>query len=104
MALKDLSPQERAAARSKALEARSARADLKERFRQETVGLREVFTAADQDPAIARMRTVDLLETLHGVGEVRAAAIMQACEISPSRRLGGLGRRQREALIAYIGR
>ncbi|MCT2088826.1 MULTISPECIES: integration host factor, actinobacterial type [Micrococcus] len=104
MALKDLSPQERAAARAKALEARSARADLKEQFRQEKIGLREVFAAADQDPAIARMRTIDLLQTLHGVGEVRANGIMDSCQVSRSRRLGGLGRRQREALIAYIGR
>ncbi len=104
MALKNLSTQERAAARAKALEARTARAEIKEKFRQETVGLREVFAQADADPAIARMRTVDLLQTLHGVGEVRAASIMEACSISPSRRLGGLGRRQRDALIAYIGR
>nr|WP_313958946.1 integration host factor, actinobacterial type [Streptomyces incarnatus] len=50
------------------------------------------------------MRTVDLLQAMPGVGEVRAHRIMEACEISPVRRLKGLGRRQREALIAYIGR
>jgi len=47
---------------------------------------------------------VDLLQTLQGVGEVRAAKIMESCGISPNRRLRGLGRRQREALSAYIGR
>lgn len=104
MALKDLSADERADARSKALEARTARADLKERFRTGEIGLVEVFDAADRDPAIGRMRTVDLLQTLHGVGEVRAMGIMASCGIAASRRLRGLGRRQREALIAYIGR
>lgn len=104
MALKDLTPQERAAARAKALEARGARAELKERFRRQEIGLADVFSAADDDPAIARLRTLDLLQTLHGVGEVRATAILDATGISRARRLGGLGRRQREALIAYIGR
>ena len=45
-----------------------------------------------------------LAEALPGVGAVRATAMMASCEISPARRLKGLGRRQREALIAYIGR
>ncbi|MEO9249271.1 integration host factor, actinobacterial type [Citricoccus nitrophenolicus] len=104
MALKELSAAEREAARSKALQARTARADLKESFRSGRSTLEQVFTAADQDAAIGRMRTVDLLQTLQGVGEVRAAKIMESCGISPNRRLRGLGRRQREALIAYIGR
>ena len=104
MALKELTSQEREAARSKALQARTARADLKESFRTGKASLQQVFDMADTDDAIGRMRTVDLLQTLQGVGEVRAAKIMEACGISPNRRLRGLGRRQREALIAYIGR
>lgn len=104
MALKELTSEEREAARSKALQARTARAELKDSFREGTSSLRTVFDAADVDDAIGRMRTVDLLQTLQGVGEVRAAKIMENCGISPNRRLRGLGRRQREALIAYIGR
>lgn len=104
MALKNLTSDERAAARAKALHARTARAQVKDRFKTGQIGLGEVLEAADQDPAIARMRTVDLLQTLQGVGEVRAASMMESCGISPNRRLGGLGRRQRDALIAYIGR
>ncbi|HRO30161.1 MULTISPECIES: integration host factor, actinobacterial type [Micrococcaceae] len=104
MALKELTSEEREAARSKALQARTARADLKESFRAGKTTLQSVFETADVDDAIGRMRTVDLLQTLQGVGEVRAAKIMETCGISPNRRLRGLGRRQREALIAYIGR
>ena len=103
MALRELSTAERAEARSKALEARQARAALKASFAEGEVTLHDVFERADADP-IARLRTVDLLQALPGVGEVRAQAVMEACEISAPRRLRGLGRRQREALIAYIGR
>ena len=64
----------------------------------------EVLDRADEDPAIGRLRTVDLIQSLPGVGEVRAQRVMEVCGISPVRRLKGVGRRQREALIAYIGR
>ncbi|MDO5633639.1 MAG: integration host factor, actinobacterial type [Micrococcus sp.] len=104
MALRELSVEERAEARAKALRARQQRAELKEAFARGEVSLAELFEVADRDPAIGRLRTVDLLLSLPGVGEVRAQRIMEACGISPVRRLKGLGRRQREALIAYIGR
>lgn len=104
MALKELSLEERQSARQKALEARTVRAEVKAAFGAGDLTLAEVFERADQDDAVARMRSVDLLTTLRGVGAVRAAAIMEACNISPNRRLRGLGRRQREALIEHIGR
>lgn len=104
MALRQLSVEERAEARSKALAARQERAALKADFAAGQVSLAEVFSRADAEDAISRLRTVDLLQALPGVGEVRARAAMAGCGISPRRRLRGLGRRQREALIAYIGR
>ena len=104
MALRQLSAQERARARTKALQARQARAELKAAFAADEIGLVDVFARADAEEAIARLRTVDLLLALPGVGEVRAQEAMAGCGISPRRRLRGLGRRQREALIAYIGR
>ena len=104
MALRQLSVQERTEARTKALEARQDRAALKADFAAGLVSLADVFARADGEDAIGRMRTVDLLLALPGVGEVRAQEAMAGCGISPRRRLRGLGRRQREALIAYIGR
>lgn len=104
MALRELSTQERAAARSKALTARQDRAALKADFAADRLSLAGVFTRADAEEAIGRLRTVDLLLALPGVGQVRAQEVMTVCGISPRRRLRGLGRRQRQALIAYIGR
>ncbi|MDO4239679.1 integration host factor, actinobacterial type [Micrococcus sp.] len=104
MALRQLSTEERAEARAKALQARQERAAVKAAFSAGELSLEDVLARADEDPAVGRLRTVDLLQALPGVGEVRATAVMTACEISPARRLKGLGRRQREALIAYIGR
>ncbi len=41
---------------------------------------------------------VALLEAMPGVGKVRAARIMDKLDISPSRRVRGLGAKQRTAL------
>lgn len=104
MVLKDLTPAERQAARQKALDARTARAKVKSEFADGTLSLREVFERSDADEAVARMRTIDLLTSLKGIGEIRAQSIMEQCDISPNRRLRGLGHRQRTALTQILGR
>lgn len=104
MVLKDLTPAERQAAREKALEARTTRAKIKADFALGKLSLSDVFEQADHHEAVARMRTVDLLTSLKGIGEIRAQSIMEECEISLNRRLRGLGHRQRSALQAALGR
>jgi len=104
MVLKDLTPAERQAARQKALDARTARAKVKSDFAKGTLSLAQVFERSDADEAVARMRTIDLLTSLKGIGEIRAQSIMEQCEISLNRRLRGLGHRQRTALIDVLGR
>jgi ribosomal protein S13 len=49
------------------------------------------------------MRVEALLEAMPGVGKVRAQRIMERLEISPSRRVRGLGVKQREALAREFG-
>jgi ribosomal protein S13 len=46
------------------------------------------------------MRVSALLESMPGVGKVRAAGIMEELGISPSRRVRGLGANQAAALRA----
>lgn len=104
MVLKDLTPAERQAARQKALDARTARAQVKSDFAKGALSLAQVFERSDTDEAVARMRTIDLLTSLKGIGEIRAQSIMEQCEISLNRRLRGLGHRQRTALIDVLGR
>jgi ribosomal protein S13 len=45
------------------------------------------------------MKVVTLLESLPGVGKVRARRLMEEIGISESRRVRGLGGQQREALL-----
>ncbi|GAA4372463.1 integration host factor, actinobacterial type [Paeniglutamicibacter cryotolerans] len=103
MVLRTLSDEDRAKARAKALAARTRRAEIKKSFGSGALSITEILDLVPDDEALGRLRVLDLLESLPGVGEIRAAALMDKLGISPSRRLRGLGRKQREALIEHFG-
>ena len=99
MALPPLTPEQRAAALEKAAAARKARAALKVRLKSSGTSLDDVLQDGDTDEVIGKMKVVAVLESMPGVGKVRAQKIMERLEISPSRRVRGLGAKQREALV-----
>ena len=94
-----LSPEQRQAALDKAAAARRQRAELKEKLKMGSTSLDEVMTQADNDDVVAKLKVVTVLESLPGVGKVRARKIMEELEISDSRRVRGLGANQRKALL-----
>ena len=100
MALPQLTEEQRAAALEKAAAARRTRAELKDRLKRGGTTIKEVLTQSDNDDVLGKMKVSALLEAMPGVGKVRAAQIMERLEIAPSRRLRGLGDRQRRALLA----
>lgn len=103
MALPPLTPEQRAAALEKAAAARRARAELKHRLKAGTTSLADVLDSGETDDAVGKMRVVALLEAMPGVGKVRAQKLIEELEISPSRKVRGLGAKQREALLKAFG-
>ncbi len=103
MALPPLTPEQRAAALEKAAAARRARADLKVRLKSNGTSLREVLDSGQTDDAVGKMKVLAVLEAMPGVGKVKAQRLMDKLEISPSRRVRGLGVKQREALEREFG-
>ena len=103
MALPPLTPEQRAAALDKAAAARRARADLKVRLKQGDTSLDEVLANGSSDDVVGKMKVSAVLEAMPGVGKVRSQQIMDRLEISPSRRVRGLGAKQREALQREFG-
>lgn len=103
MALPPLTPEQKTAALEKAAAARRARAELKERLKRSGASLAEVLAKGDTDEVVGKMRVSALLEAMPGVGKVRAQKIMERLEISPSRRIRGLGAKQRSALVREFG-
>jgi guanylate kinase len=57
------------------------------------------LTLSANDEAVAKMRVSELLESISGVGKVRAISILDRLGISRTRRIMGLGHHQRTALI-----
>jgi hypothetical protein len=94
-----LSPEQRQAALEKAALARRTRAELKERLKMGSVTLSELLDQAERDEIIAKMKVVAVLESLPGVGKVKARRTMEEIGISETRRVRGLGAQQREALL-----
>ncbi len=98
-----LTPEQRQAALDKAAEARRVRAEVKKKLKDRALSLKELFDLSDTDDTVAKLKVVSVLESLPGVGKVRARRIMQDLDISESRRLRGLGANQRNALLEHFG-
>jgi guanylate kinase len=93
-----LSAEQRAAALAKASASRKRRAEIKSQIKSGQVGIDEVLSLASTDEAIGKMRVKELLESLAGVGKIRVISLMERLNISPTRRIQGLGRHQLKEL------
>jgi hypothetical protein len=102
MALPQLTDEQRKAALEKAAAARHARAELREKIKKGEVTLSSVL---ESDDAVAtRMKVSALIESLPGYGKAKASKIMDELGISATRRVKGLGARQREQLIEVLSK
>ena len=99
MALPQLTPEQRAEALAKAAAARRERAAVKNRLKNAQGSLKDVIAEGKANDVIGKMKVSALLEALPKVGKVKAQEIMTELEIAPTRRLRGLGDRQRRALL-----
>jgi len=59
-----------------------------------------VLARADTDELVKKTRVVAVVKALPGVGTVRAGQLLEQAKIAGTRRVDGLGTRQREALIS----
>ena len=103
MALPPLTPDQRAAALEKAARARKERAEVKNRLKRGSTTLPQVLKDGKSDDVIGKMKVSALLESMPGVGKVRAKQIMERLGIAESRRVRGLGANQRSALEHEFG-
>ena len=96
---------DRAAGSRAAVAARRARAELKRQVASRERTALEVAEAAwsgDQHSAAATLRVSELLRSIPSLGPVRAQRVMNELRIAASKRVGGLGARQRAELSAYL--
>ncbi|WP_153398768.1 integration host factor, actinobacterial type [Ornithinicoccus halotolerans] len=99
MALPQLTPEQRAQALEKAAAARRERAAVKNRLKNSQGSLKDVIAEGKDNDTIGKMKVSALLESMPGVGRVRARQIMEEVGISETRRVRGLGANQTQALL-----
>ncbi len=100
MALPVLTAEQRQAALEKAAAARQVRAEIKDRLKHSRASLNEVLEESKANQFIGKLKVIDLLQSMPGVGKVKAEEIMGRVGIAANRRLRGLGDNQISKLIA----
>lgn len=98
MALPPLTPEQRSAALEKAAAARRERAEVKNRLKNSGASISEVLQQGQINEVVGKMKVLDLLQAVPGLGKVRARQLMERLGIAESRRVRGLGSKQIAAL------
>jgi hypothetical protein len=98
MPLPTLTEEQRREALAKAALARKKRAEVKGKLKTGQLSLKELLDRR-ADETIGKMKVSSVLESMPGVGKVRARKLMERLDISASRRVRGLGAKQKEALL-----
>jgi len=94
---------DRKAASMAAVQARQARAAIKQRVREgELSPLSVLKQAQNPDSSAASMRVTEFLLLLPAIGKVKMPSVLNQLDISDKKRLGGLGVRQQYRLEQFV--
>ena len=86
----------------KAAKVRRERAELRVQLKAGEISLPDLLGRVADD-TVGKIKVLAVLESLPGVGKVKARRTMERVGISESRRLRGLGSRQRAQLLDEFG-
>ena len=100
MALPQMTPEQRAAALEKARVVREARSAAMKKLAEGKMKPKDFIE--NDDPVYSKVKVISFLKKLPGVGAAKAAKALDICNIPDNRRLGGLGSKQKEALIEWV--
>ena len=77
MPVPELSAEQRRAALEKAAVVRRERAEVKNRLKNSGASLSEVLKEGQDNEVVGKMKVVDLLQSMPGLGKVRARKLME---------------------------
>lgn len=103
MPLPNLTPEQREEALARAKAARNHRSEIKNQLKRGALTFKEVIELIDTDEVVAKTKVVEILQSMPKVGKVKAEEIMAEIGIAETRKLRGLGSRQRVALLEHFG-
>lgn len=102
MALPSLSQEAKKEALEKAQKMRRERSQLRTQLKKGEVDFSKILDGEDE--VTSRMRVAYLLRSLPRIGKVKAQKMMEEIGIDEARRVQGLGKRQKEALLARLAK
>ncbi len=68
-----------------------------------SVSLHELLNQGQSDEVVGKMKVLAVLQSLPGLGQVKARRVMEEVGISDTRRVQGLGEQQRRKLLEKLG-
>jgi len=95
----ELTVLQRQQALAKAAQSRKIRAGIKMKLKNKDLSVRDVLELGNTDHIVGKMRVRELLESVPGVGKIRAASLMEKLGISLTRKIQGLGTHQMVSLM-----
>ena len=98
MAVPKLTSDQRRAALEKAADVRRQRAEVKNRLKNSGASIADVLAEGQTNEVVGKMKVLDLLQAVPGLGKIRAGQLMERLGIAESRRVRGLGAKQIAAL------
>ncbi|MFD4242115.1 integration host factor, actinobacterial type [Streptomyces sp. NPDC058525] len=102
MPLPALTPAQRAEALQKAATVRKERGELMAALKSGDLPLAALLER--EDAVVGKVRVRRVLESLPGIGSIRAGQLLADLGISETRRIQGLGTNQRKRLLALFPR
>jgi hypothetical protein len=78
------------------------RAQLKAGLKKGTIKMSDLAVDASLFEVALPMRVIELVSALSGYGKITAARLLDSLKIAPSKRLSGLGKRQKKAFYDYF--
>ena len=84
VALPPLTPEQRQAALAKAAAARRERAEVKNRLKNSGASIADVLAEGQSNDVVGKMKVIDLLQAVPGLGKIRAGQLMERIGIAES--------------------
>lgn len=96
-----ITPEQRAAALEKARETRARRAEIRDGITTGRIKFSELLKM--DDAAATKMRVSAAIKAIPGYGPAKTEKTMIEIGIAPDKKIGGLGERQKAALVELFG-
>lgn len=103
MALPKMTAEQQQAALAAAKASRARQKEVKEQIRAGKLTFAQVLDLAKAEKPVARIKVLQAITALKGYGKASALKLMTELEIDENKRIGALGSKQAEKLVAALG-